>query len=279
MKGFEFFNTLGSKLEKFSPIDPDNVRVYVCGPTVYDFIHIGNARPIVVFDILVRLLRQFYPKVTYVRNITDIDDKINNQAITNNENIEALTKRTTQDFLKDTSDLNAIEPDYQPKATQHINQMVNMISDLVKKGHAYITQGHVFFSVNSMEDYGILSGRSREELKDGARVEVAEIKKDPADFVLWKPSNSEMPGWDSEFGRGRPGWHIECSAMSAQYLGQNLIVVAHAGTIRAALALALDLPLNSALNMSVSNLSLTKIDAFAADSPYAWRVEYANLLV
>ena len=229
MKSLKFFNTLTSKLEDFNPIDDQNIRIYVCGPTVYDHIHIGNARPIIVFDILVRLLQKKFPKVTYVRNITDIDDKINMQAFKNNEPIDALTERTTNDFLSDVNKLNTIEPDFQPKATQHINHMLNMISTLVKKGHAYESKGHVFFSVNSMKDYGMLSGRSREELKDGARIEVNEIKKDAADFVLWKPSTSQMPGWDSEFGRGRPGWHIECSAMSAHYLGDQFDI--HGGGI------------------------------------------------
>ena len=229
MKSLKFFNTLTSKLEDFNPIDDQNIRMYVCGPTVYDHIHIGNARPIIVFDILVRLLQKKFPKVTYVRNITDIDDKINMQAFKNNEPIDALTERTTNDFLSDVNKLNTIEPDFQPKATQHINHMLNMISTLVKKGHAYESKGHVFFSVKSMKDYGMLSGRSREELKDGARIEVNEIKKDAADFVLWKPSTSQMPGWDSEFGRGRPGWHIECSAMSAHYLGDQFDI--HGGGI------------------------------------------------
>ena len=229
MKDLKFFNTLTSKLEDFYPIDNTNIRMYVCGPTVYDDIHIGNARPIVVFDVLLRLLRTKFSKVTYVRNITDIDDKINKQALINKEPIDKLTARTTKNFLSDINELNTIEPDFQPKATEHINHMLKMISLLVKKGNAYISKGHVFFSVNSMQNYGMLSGRSRDELKDGARVEVNDIKNDPADFVLWKPSTKEMPGWDSEFGRGRPGWHIECSAMSEYYLGKQFDI--HGGGI------------------------------------------------
>ncbi|WP_225768646.1 cysteine--tRNA ligase [Inquilinus sp. Marseille-Q2685] len=220
-------NTLTRTKETFVPIDPSHVRMYVCGPTVHDYAHIGNARPVVVFDVLSRLLRTLYPRVTYVRNITDIEDKIIDRAKANGESIEALTRRTTQAFLEDMAALGAQAPDIQPRATEHIPQMLAMIGTLVDKGHAYADQGHVMFNVPSMPDYGQLSRRNREELIDGARVEVAPYKRDPADFVLWKPSADDQPGWDSPWGRGRPGWHIECSAMAAAHLGDEFDI--HAG--------------------------------------------------
>ncbi|WP_142848280.1 cysteine--tRNA ligase [Telmatospirillum sp. J64-1] len=215
------YNTLTRQKEAFEPLNPSAVGMYVCGPTVYDRAHIGNARPIIVFDVLYRLLKRLYPSVTYVRNITDVDDKINARAKENGEPISALTERTTRMFHEDIAALNALPPDIEPRATAHIAQMIAMIETLIDKGHAYAAEGHVLFSVPSMPDYGCLSRRSQDELVAGARVEVAPYKKNPADFVLWKPSSDDLPGWDSPWGRGRPGWHIECSAMSAQYLGKT----------------------------------------------------------
>jgi cysteinyl-tRNA synthetase len=212
-------NTLTRQKEAFEPIDPDHVRMYVCGPTVYDFAHVGNARPVVVFDVLFRLLRRLYPKVTYVRNITDVDDKINAAAGEQGVAIDEITARTTEAFHQDMAALGTLEPDFQPRATQHIPQMIAMIERLIATGHAYAADGHVLFDVPSMPDYGQLSRHSRDELIAGARVDVAPYKQDPADFVLWKPSEPALPGWDSPWGRGRPGWHLECSAMSEAHLG------------------------------------------------------------
>ena len=219
--GLKLYNTLTRKKESFQPIDPANVRMYVCGPTVYQRIHIGNARPLIVFDVLFRLLRHLYGEqhVTYVRNITDIDDKIIAQAEKNSESIESLTERTTRDFLADADALGCLRPTHQPRATEHIPGMVAMIGKLIEQGHAYAADGHVLFNVPSMPAYGRLSGRNRDDQIAGARVEVAPYKRDPADFVLWKPSTPNQPGWDSPWGRGRPGWHIECSAMSEHFLG------------------------------------------------------------
>ncbi|MDX1709715.1 MAG: cysteine--tRNA ligase [Rhodovibrionaceae bacterium] len=214
-------NTLAREKQAFEPIDPSNVRVYVCGPTVYDLAHIGNARPVVVFDVLFRLLRHVYgdDHVVYARNITDVDDKIIKASRESGEPIDSVTKRTTAAFHEDMEALGALPPTVEPRATQHIPQMIAMIERLIDDGHAYAAEGHVLFSVPSMPDYGQLSRRERDEMIAGARVEVAPYKKDPADFVLWKPSNAEQPGWDSPWGRGRPGWHIECSAMSREHLG------------------------------------------------------------
>jgi cysteinyl-tRNA synthetase len=212
-------NTLSRKKEEFKPINPQHIGMYVCGPTVYDFAHLGNARPVVVFDTLYRLLKRLYPRVTYVRNITDIDDKIIAKAKESGESIEAITKRTAQAYHDDMAALNALPPDIEPLCTQSIPQMLDLIGVLVEKGFAYAAEGHVLFNVPAMKNYGELSRRSRDELIAGARVEVAPYKKDPADFVLWKPSAPDQPGWDSPWGRGRPGWHIECSAMSKQHLG------------------------------------------------------------
>ena len=214
-------NTLTREKVDFTPIDDKNVRMYVCGPTVYDFAHIGNARPVVVFDVLARLLRRLYPKVTYVRNITDVDDKINARAQETGRSIKAITRETAAQFHDDMGALGALPPDHEPRATQHIPEMIQMIETLIDKGHAYEAEGHVLFNVLSMDDYGQLSRRDRDELIAGARVEVAPYKKDAADFVLWKPSPEDdgLPGWDSPWGRGRPGWHIECSAMSEKLLG------------------------------------------------------------
>ena len=221
------YNTLSRDKEPFAPLDAGHVRLYVCGPTVYDYVHIGNARPVVVFDVLYRLLKRRYPRVTYVRNITDIDDRIMVRAAANDETIEALTTRTAGAYQSDMRRLGALAPDVEPRATQYVADMIGMIQRLVDKGHAYAAEGHVLFSVPSMSDYGRLSRRTRDELVAGARVEVAPYKKDPADFVLWKPSAENQPGWPSPWGRGRPGWHIECSAMSAKHLGETFDI--HAG--------------------------------------------------
>ena len=214
-------NTLTRTKEKFEPREPGKVGMYVCGPTVYDFAHIGNARPVVVFDVLYRLLKKLYPDVTYVRNITDVDDKINAKAKETGEDIRAITERTARIFHEDMGALGALNPDVEPRATEHIPQMLDLVDGLIAKGHAYEAEGHVLFDVPSMEDYGQLSKRDRDDMIAGARVEVAPYKKDPADFVLWKPSEDDVPGWDSPWGRGRPGWHLECSAMSGEYLGET----------------------------------------------------------
>jgi cysteinyl-tRNA synthetase len=216
------YNTLTREKEVFAPLDPKNVRMYVCGPTVYDFAHIGNARPVVVFDTLFRLLRHTYGEqhVTYVRNITDIEDKIIDAAKANGETIAALTARTAKLYHDDMSALNALSPSQEPRATEYVPQMIAIMETLVAKGFAYAAEGHVLFNVPAMQDYGQLSRRSLDDMIAGARVEVAPYKKHPADFVLWKPSNAEQPGWDSPWGRGRPGWHIECSAMSGALLGE-----------------------------------------------------------
>jgi cysteinyl-tRNA synthetase len=222
------YNTLTRKKEEFTPLDPANVRMYVCGPTVYDFAHIGNARPVIVFDVLFRLLRHLYGEkhVTYVRNITDVDDKINARALRDfpdlplNEAIRRVTEKTANQFHADVKALGCLEPTHEPRATEHISGMIDMIGVLIKKGHAYQAGGEVLFSVTSMPDYGQLSNRKLEEQQAGARVAVEAHKQNPADFVLWKLSSPEEPGWDSPWGRGRPGWHIECSEMSRKYLGE-----------------------------------------------------------
>jgi len=214
-------NSLSRRKERFSPIDPSHVRMYVCGPTVYDLAHLGNARPVVVFDVLARLLRRLYPRVTYVRNITDIDDKINARSLESGEPIGAITARTTADYHADMAALGAIPPDVEPTATSHVAEMIALIQRLIASGHAYEAEGHVLFAVPSFGNYGKLSGHSREELLAGARIDVAPYKRDAGDFVLWKPSTDEQPGWDSPWGRGRPGWHIECSAMAWRYLGES----------------------------------------------------------
>jgi cysteinyl-tRNA synthetase len=206
---------------RFVPIDPNHVRLYVCGPTVYDLAHLGNARPVVVFDVLARLLRRLYPRVTYVRNITDVDDKINARSRETGEPIAAITARTTADFHRDMAALGVLPPDVEPRATAHIPAMITLIERLIANGHAYAADGHVLFSVPSFPGYGKLSGRAPDELLAGARVDVAPYKRDAGDFVLWKPSDADTPGWDSPWGRGRPGWHIECSAMSWQHLGEE----------------------------------------------------------
>lgn len=214
-------NTLTRSKEPFEPVEPGKVSVYVCGPTVYNPPHIGNARPAVVFDVLVRFLRTRYA-VTYVRNITDVDDKINAAAAASGESIETVAKRYVADYHADMDALGVLPPDVEPYATHHIAEMIAMIGVLIDKGHAYAAEGHVLFRVSSYEDYGQLSRRDRRQLQDGARVEVAPYKEDAGDFVLWKPSTDEQPGWDSPWGRGRPGWHIECSAMAAKHLGATI---------------------------------------------------------
>jgi cysteinyl-tRNA synthetase len=217
------YNTMSRKKEPFAPLDPERVRMYVCGPTVYDLAHIGNARPVIVFDVLYRLLRAEYGAghVTYVRNITDVDDKINAAAKENGETIRDLTTRTAEAFHADVAALNCLPPDAEPRATEHVAPMIAMIKKLIASGHAYEAEGHVLFSVPSKQDYGKLSRRDRDDMIAGARVEVAPYKRDPVDFVLWKPSPPDLPGWDSPWGRGRPGWHIECSAMSGELLGES----------------------------------------------------------
>jgi cysteinyl-tRNA synthetase len=225
------YNTLTRKKEPFQPLDKGNVRMYVCGPTVYDFAHIGNARPVIVFDVLFRVLRHLYgpEHVTYVRNITDVDDKIIKRAAEEGVPIDDLTRRTTDQYHADMAALGALPPTLEPRATEHIGEMIAMILRLIETGHAYAAEGHVLFDVPSDPDYGRLSGRSTDEMIAGARVEVAPYKRDPMDFVLWKPSAPSDPGWPSAWGRGRPGWHIECSAMSATHLGQTFDI--HGGGI------------------------------------------------
>ncbi|MDY0885743.1 cysteine--tRNA ligase [Dongia soli] len=215
------YNTLTRERQVFEPIDPMNVRMYVCGPTVYDFAHIGNARPVVAFDVLARLLRHVYGEahVTYVRNITDVEDKIMEAAVKSGETIAQVTQRTTEAFHQDMGALNALPPDKEPRATAYIAQMIALIETLIAKGHAYVAEGHVLFNVPSMPEYGQLSRRSQDDMIAGARVEVAPYKKYAGDFVLWKPSTPDQVGWDSPWGRGRPGWHIECSAMAGDLLG------------------------------------------------------------
>ena len=227
MNNLKLYNTLGKKLENFNPINSENIRIYACGPTVYDSIHIGNARPLVVFDILVRLLKTIYPKVTYVRNITDVDDKINQRANEKKISITELTNQTIKDFHIHCLSLCNLTPEYEPKATDHINEMIEMIENLISKGFAYVSSNNVLFSIKKFNKYGNLSGRLLEEMISGSRVNVAEYKNNPGDFILWKPSSKELPGWNSPWGRGRPGWHIECSAMSKKYLGNHFDI--HAG--------------------------------------------------
>jgi len=223
MVEIKLHNTKTRKKEVFTPIDASNVRMYVCGPTVYDRAHLGNARPVVVFDVLNRLLRHVYGEehVTYVRNFTDVDDKIIARAEQSGREIGQITSETTQWFLDDMAALGAREPDHMPRATQYIPQMVLMIEELIAGGHAYEAEGHVLFAVESYAKYGALSGRTVKDMIAGSRVEVAPYKRNPMDFVLWKPSSGDQPGWDSPWGYGRPGWHIECSAMSYELLGDS----------------------------------------------------------
>lgn len=215
-------NTHTGRKETFTPQDPQRVTMYVCGPTVYSYAHIGNARPAVVFDVLARVLRHRYPTVLYARNITDIDDKINKAASEQGVAIGVITEKFAAAYHEDLGSLGVAPPDFEPRVTQHLPQIISMIERLIASQHAYEAQGHVLFHVASYEDYGQLSKRDRKEMIAGARVEVAPYKKDPGDFVLWKPSTPEQPGWDSPWGRGRPGWHIECSAMSEALLGDTI---------------------------------------------------------
>ena len=223
MTTIKLHNSMSRQKEVFAPIDPNNVRMYLCGPTVYDRAHIGNARNVIMFDVLFRLLRQVYgtDQVTYVRNFTDVDDKINARAASSGRDISDITAETTQWYLDDMGALGNLFPTHMPRATEYITHMVAMIEQLIADNHAYAAEGHVLFSVSSYADYGRLSGRSLDDMIAGARVEVAPYKRDPMDFVLWKPSADDVPGWDSPWGRGRPGWHIECSAMSYELLGPS----------------------------------------------------------
>jgi cysteinyl-tRNA synthetase len=231
------YDTLTRAKRVFAPIDPARVRMYVCGPTVYDFAHIGNARPVIVFDVLFRLLRNVYgaDHVTYVRNVTDVDDKINARAAERGISIRDLTEETYRNFKDDVAALGCLPPTAEPRATEYVSKpdaptdMIRLIEQLVKNGCAYAAEGHVLFHVAAMEDYGKLSNRSLDEMMAGARVEVAPYKRDPMDFVLWKPSQPDLPGWESPWGRGRPGWHIECSAMAAALLGETFDI--HGGGI------------------------------------------------
>ena len=216
---FILFNTLSGNKEKLKAIDPKHLKIYACGPTVYSYAHIGNARMAVVFDTLVRTLRLIYPKVTYVSNITDIDDKIIEAAKEQNVEITSITEKYTKIYNDDMLKLNVLAPDIQPKATEYISEMIELITELIEKDFAYEKKGHVLFHVPTYQNYGKLSKRNRDEQIAGSRVEVAPFKKDPADFVLWKPSTKEQPGWESPWGVGRPGWHTECSAMSKKTLG------------------------------------------------------------
>lgn len=222
-------NSLTRSVEEFRPADPDRVTMYLCGPTVYSFVHIGNARGPVVFDVLARVLRRKYPRLVYARNITDVDDKINAAASEAGVPIETITGKYAAIYREDMARLGVTPPDVEPLATGHIAQIIAMCESLIAAGHAYAAQGHVLFDVGSFADYGKLSGRSTDELIAGARIDVAPYKKNPADFVLWKPSGADLPGWDSPWGRGRPGWHIECSAMAAAHLGETIDI--HAGGV------------------------------------------------
>lgn len=220
-------NTLTRRKEKFIPLNPQRITMYVCGPTVYNYVHIGNARPAVVFDVLFRLLQRLYPQVIYARNITDIDDKIMQAAVEEGASIDEITQRYTAAYHEDMKRLGVSEPTIEPFATGHIEPMQEMIRRLIDKGHAYTADGNVMFSVPSMKEYGRLSARRPDDMLAGARIEVADYKRHPGDFVLWKPSADEQPGWDSPWGRGRPGWHLECSAMIKAHLGE--VIDIHGG--------------------------------------------------
>lgn len=229
--GLTIYNTLAREKQAFTPIEPKNVRMYVCGPTVYDFAHIGNARPVIVFDVLFRLLRHLYGEkhVTYVRNITDVEDKIIARAAGRGVSIRELTEGTARVYQEDAISLGCLQPSFEPRVTDTMDEIIVMIARLVAANHAYVAEGHVLFHVPSDPNYGRLSRRSLDEMVAGARVEVAPYKKNPMDFVLWKPSDASMPGWDSPWGKGRPGWHIECSAMGEKHLGETFDI--HAGGI------------------------------------------------
>lgn len=227
MKKLRLYNSLSNSLEDFLPIDPDNVRIYVCGPTVYASPHIGNARPMVVFDVLFRLLKKLYTTVTYARNITDVDDKINARAREMGVSIGELTEKVTAELHKNMARLNLLPVSHEPLATEHISEMLDIVGRLVDKGFAYESHGHVLFRVRNAPRYGLLSKRSLDAMIAGNRVEAAHYKEDPMDFVLWKPAEEGIPSWESPFGAGRPGWHLECSAMSHKYLGESFDI--HAG--------------------------------------------------
>ncbi len=218
----KLYNTMTARKEVFEPLVPDTVTMYVCGPTVYNLAHIGNARPVVVFDTLFRLLQTHFDHVIYARNITDVDDKIIAAAKESSRSIESVTREYTEKYREDMAQLNALDPTLEPHATHNIPAMIELTRKLVQKGHAYESQGHVLFSVESMEEYGKLSKRSLDDMLAGARVEVADYKRHPGDFVLWKPAAEGDPGWDSPWGRGRPGWHLECSAMIHEHLGATI---------------------------------------------------------
>ncbi|MAV77021.1 MAG: cysteine--tRNA ligase [Candidatus Marinimicrobia bacterium] len=254
-KKLNIFNTQTGKKENFIPINENKIGMYVCGPTVYDFPHIGNARPLVVFDVLFRLLSKVFgtSKVTYVRNITDIDDKIIETAKKKKISIDNLTSSITKSFNEDCKYLNCLKPSFEPKATEHIKGMIAMTENLLRNKHAYEKDKHVYFSVNSFTKYGKLSKKNLDELVAGARVEVSKLKKDPLDFVLWKPSSSDDPGWDSPWGRGRPGWHLECSVMSEKFLGKNFDI--HGG--------GLDLVFPHHENEIAQSCCANKVDKFA----------------
>ena len=217
------YDTFSNSKKKFEPIDPKNIRMYVCGPTVYDYPHVGNARPVIVFDILFRILQNLYgtEHVTYVRNITDVDDKIINASQENNEDINELTSRTINYFHADAKYIGAMEPSFEPRATDHIAEMINIIENLIEKNYAYVAENNVLFSSTKFSKYGSLSGKNLEEMIAGSRVDVESYKQEASDFILWKPSKDNEPGWDSPWGKGRPGWHIECSAMSEKLLGKT----------------------------------------------------------
>jgi cysteinyl-tRNA synthetase len=255
MTDIKLYNTKTRRKDVFQPLDRNNVRMYVCGPTVYDRAHIGNARPVIVFDTLFRLLRHVYgpEHVTYARNFTDVDDKINARAAETGRSIKKITDETIQWYLDDMGELGALEPNLMPRATEYIPQMIEMIEELIAKGHAYAAEGHVLFDVNSYEHYGTLSGRTIKDMIAGARVEVAPYKRDPMDFVLWKPSSDDLPGWDSPWGRGRPGWHIECSAMSRALFGEKFDI--HGG--------GLDLAFPHHENEKAQSCSICGEDCFA----------------
>ena len=217
------YDTFSNSKKKFEPINPKNIRMYVCGPTVYDYPHVGNARPVIVFDILFRILQNIYgtEHVTYVRNITDVDDKIINASQENNEDINELTSRTINYFHADAKYIGAMEPSFEPRATDHIAEMINIIETLIEKNYAYVAENNVLFSSTKFSKYGSLSGKNLEEMIAGSRVDVESYKQEASDFILWKPSKENEPGWDSPWGKGRPGWHIECSAMSEKLLGKT----------------------------------------------------------
>ncbi len=218
----KIYNTLSNQKETFHPIDQQSIKMYVCGPTVYNYAHIGNARPAVIFDVLYRLLMDIYPEVIYVRNITDVDDKINDAAKKLNEPISTITKKYTDIYHQDMKSLGVLSPNHEPRVTDNIKQIISMIQKILDNKKAYINDSHVLFDVTSFDQYGKLSNRDKDEMLSGARVEVADYKKYPGDFVLWKPSSKDEPGWDSPWGYGRPGWHIECSSMVETFLGEEI---------------------------------------------------------